>query len=347
MMRRCEGTTLIDVLVGLAVGLVSVVVAYQAFVVLDTLRRNDAAVADAQASGAFALLAMEMQAGNAGAGTAAVGRWLDTCAAGVDAASTLRALDILVTDGGAPERPDSLIVRQSLATTVAMTAAFAGAAPAGSDFHIESPDGFAAGDRIVAVSRSGSCASAQVIGVGAPVAGVVAIAHTAVTTDFPAESVLVNLGPAIRPAALRYDVSSGTLRSTDVMNGDAPVPMLSNVANLKFQYGIDSDGDGALDTWSGAATSGAWSAPAVLAGSRTTLERIKALRIGIIIRGEQVERDSARDFHWVLFDCDAADKSTCPGRLEGTIVATAAGSYRYRVFETVVPLRNVIWNRGA
>jgi Tfp pilus assembly protein PilW len=82
MMRRCEGTTLIDVLVGLAVGLVSVVVAYQAFVALDTLRRNDAAVADAQASGAFALLAMEMQAGNAGAGTAAVGRWLDTCAAG-------------------------------------------------------------------------------------------------------------------------------------------------------------------------------------------------------------------------------------------------------------------------
>ena len=49
----------------------------------------------------------------------------------------------------------------------------------------------------------------------------------------------------------------------------------------------------------------------------------------------------------MLFDCELDDKSLCPGRLTGAIAATANGAYRYRVLETIVPLRNVIWNAGA
>ena len=49
----------------------------------------------------------------------------------------------------------------------------------------------------------------------------------------------------------------------------------------------------------------------------------------------------------MLFDCELADKSACPGRLEGTFAAAANGGYRYRVIETVVPLRNSLWNRPS
>ena len=65
---------------------------------------------------------------------------------------------------------------------------------------------------------------------------------------------------ALRAAHRRYgyDVASGTLRSTDRANGDAPSPLVSNVVNLKFQYGIDSDGDGMLDTWVRAEPPGGW-----------------------------------------------------------------------------------------
>ena len=158
----------------------------------------------------------------------------------------------------------------------------------------------------------------------------------------------MNLGPAGRAWISRYDLVSGTLRSTDVANGDAPNPLVSNLANVKFQYGIDNDGDGALDTWVTASPSGGWSpadrpcsAPGdARADQGDTDRRYRTQRNGSTARKHA-------DIHWVLFDCELADKSACPGRLEGTIAASAGGGYRYRTFETVVPLRNALWNRGS
>ena len=45
----------------------------------------------------------------------------------------------------------------------------------------------------------------------------------------------------------------------------------------------------------------------------------------------------------MLFDCEDPVKANCPGRMTGTIVQAANGGWRYRVFETVVPLRNQVW----
>jgi type IV pilus assembly protein PilW len=340
------GASLIDVLVGLAVGLVVTIIVYQTFLALDSIRRTATATADLQSSGAFALFTLATQIGNAGAGLAAAARWLDTCPPTADIVTSLRPIDVLITDGGRADVPDSLVVRQALATTVGMPAAFASPAPAGSNFHIESPDGFAAGDRVVAISRSGVCAMSQITAIGAPSGGIVDIAHAPVAVDLPATSVLLNLGPAGRASTMRYDVVAGTLRSTDLTNGDAPAPLVPNIVNLKFQYGIDVDGDGVLDTWAGAAPPGAWAPATLLAAPRATLERIKAVRMGIVARSERPDRTLTRGYQWVLFDCASDDKASCPGRLAGTIAGSASGSYRYRTYETIVPLRNVIWNRG-
>jgi hypothetical protein len=320
---------------------------YQAFVVVQSIRRNAAASADMQASGTFALFALAAQAENAGAGIASAARWLESCPADADVATTLRPIAALITDGGASDRPDSLVVRQSLARNIAAPAPFAAAAPSGASFRVESVDGFAAGDRVVAISRDGVCAIAEVTGVAAAGAGVTDIAHSPVAVDLPVTSLLLNLGPARRASTARYDIVAGTLRSTDIGNGDAPNPLVSNVTNLKLQYGIDSDGDGALDTWVGASASEGYAPASLLAASRATLDRIKAIRIGIIARSERTDRALTRGFHWVLFDCELEDKRACPGRLEGTIPGSAGGGYRYRVLEAVVPLRNGIWNRGS
>lgn len=341
------GHSLVDALVGLAIAMVTLAVVYEAFVATDTVRRNAASVADAQANAAFALFALASQIGNAGAGRSSAARWLDTCPVVADVALTLRPVAVLITDSGAADRPDSVVVKQSFAHAVAMPAAFAAPAVTGADLRIESPDGFDAGDRIVAITRTGNCAATQVTAVTGPVAGVIDIAHTGIPIDLPITSVLVNLGPAARASTVRFDVASEVLRSADIVNADAPVPLASNVVNLKFQYGIDTDGDGTLDTWVRAEAAGPWSQATLLAAPGATLERIKALRVGIIVRGERLERALTRNFHWVLFDCEQDDKSACPGRLEGTIPGSANGSHRYRTLETVIPLRNVIWNRAT
>ena len=344
--RTClRGASLIDAVVGLAVAMIALVVVYQAFAATDTVRRNASAVADAQAAAAFAVATIVTQTGNAGAGWSAASSWLDTCPAAGNIAGSLRPIAVLITDGGAPDRPDSLVLRQTYARALALPAAIATPTAAGTHLPVESPDGFAVGDRVVAITRTGNCAATTVTAVSPAVAGVVDVAHAGVTIDLPITTVLLDLGDAGLASTLRFDVASGALRSQDVANGDAPVPLVSNVVNLKFQYGIDSDGDGALDTWS--AATGPWAPAALLAAPRATLARIKAVRVGIIVRTDRADRTLTRDFHWVLFDCEDDDKSTCPGRLQGTIAAAASGSYRYRVLEAVVPLRNVLWNGGA
>jgi type IV pilus assembly protein PilW len=338
------GTSLVDVLVGLVVALLAIVVVYRAFAALDTLRRGAADASDAQVAAMFALDTVVTQIGNAGAGWFAAAPWLESCPASADVATTLRPVAVLIADGGAADRPDAIVLRQAVAPVGAIGAALAAAAPLGTAFDIEASSGFDVGNRIVAVSRTGACALAEVTSRTSPAPGVLRVAHTAVATDFPASSVLLDLGPAGSASALRFDVSSGTLRSTDIANGDAPVPLAANIVNLKFQYGIDSDGDGALDTWVPAGTSGPWSAPALLAAPRTTLARIAAVRIGLIVRSDARDPQLRSRYDWVLFDCERDDKSTCPGRLTGTIGATGAGAYRYRTVETIVPVPNVAWN---
>jgi type IV pilus assembly protein PilW len=169
-----------------------------------------------------------------------------------------------------------------------------------------------------------------------------------VAADMPADAIALDIGSASRTVATRYDVAAGTLRTTDLQGGDAPNPLVSNVVNFKVQYGLDTDGDGVLDTWveaTAASGAGDWSSNAVLRASAESLARIKALRVGLIVRGEQFDRAATRSFDWVMFDCDAADKRNCPGRLAGSIAASARGGWHHRVYETVIPLRNLLWNR--
>jgi len=50
----------------------------------------------------------------------------------------------------------------------------------------------------------------------------------------------------------------------------------------------------------------------------------------------------------VLFDCADLVKANCPGRLTGSVPASASppGNWRFRKYETVIPLRNEIWNKS-
>ena len=164
---------------------------------------------------------------------------------------------------------------------------------------------------------------------------------------------VVNLGPTNQTQRVRYSVANETLRSLDLVNPAAvAVPLASNIVNMKAQYGIDNDNDGVIDTWVKADAAPFMPADLLNADfsddndcNVNPISCIRAFRIGLVVRSDQWDRDlttPAGDFTWTLFDCENADKSTCPGRMTGTIAQTADGGWRYRVFETVVPLRNQV-----
>ena len=77
-----------------------------------------------------------------------------------------------------------------------------------------------------------------------------------------------------------------------------PNPLASNIVNLKFQYGLDTNNDGFIDTW--ACATGAWAPQNLLGATYPTLAQIKAIRVGIVVQSEQFDRDVG-DFAWTLF----------------------------------------------
>jgi type IV pilus assembly protein PilW len=157
-----------------------------------------------------------------------------------------------------------------------------------------------------------------------------------------ASALLFNLGPGADAQKIRYDVLNGVLRSTRLIDDQGtavaapvPQPLASNIVNMKLQYGIDTNGDGLLDAWVSATPP--WDAATLLTAPTGTINQIKAVRIGIVVRSEQFDKGYNQDFTWSIFD----------GVISGTYPKSVAppGNWRYRVYESSFPLRNEIWNK--
>ena len=336
-----RGASLVEAMVGALVALITVLVILATLATAEGRKRNAVGAADAQQTGLVTLESLGREIANAGSGLASSARELDTCPDTGDIRTSLRPLPVLVTAGANASAPDTLVVNHGAATGHGASVPFAADASAGFPYRVKSPFGLAANDMMVAMSLGGACALTTATTVSAVDAdGVVDVAHAGAPENYPATSRLLNLGPRGRAVRVRYDVSGDALRSLDLYTaGAAPNPLASGIVNFKVQYGIDSDGDGALDTWAGGDVA-PWTPAALLPAPAATLARIKALRLGLIVRSETFDRDVAGPFNWVLFDCAAMDKTLCAGRITGTLPA----GWRYRVHEATVLLRNAIWN---
>jgi len=132
---------------------------------------------------------------------------------------------------------------------------------------------------------------------------------------------------------------------------------------MKVEYGVADPNDplGSVSTWKQASDVG-WDPATLLPAPVTTINLVKAIRIGIVVQSEQFDKALDKftggdyvngDYNWVLFDCANVDKKQCAGRLTGTVpagcnlVPLVPGNCRFRKYETVIPLRNEIWNKKS
>jgi type IV pilus assembly protein PilW len=121
------------------------------------------------------------------------------------------------------------------------------------------------------------------------------------------------------------------------------------VVNLQAQYGISaSAASNQITAW--VEPSGAtWAAPTV-----ANRNRIKAIRISVIARNSKSETTS------ISAACSSTTAASPTGLCawEGTAASPAPAvdlsqmdanwaRYRYRVFSTIIPLRNVIWSKDT
>jgi type IV pilus assembly protein PilW len=149
---------------------------------------------------------------------------------------------------------------------------------------------------------------------------------------------LFDLGPA--PRFVGYAIRNGDLTACDYMLADCSdvtkwYVIASGIVSLTVQYGRDTSSpmDG-IDTWDRTTP--------VYAGNPEKFScdwaRISALRLALVARNGELQRDAVTT---QVPDWAGGDALTSTWR------ADAANAdwqkYRYQVFETVMPLRNIPW----
>lgn len=113
------------------------------------------------------------------------------------------------------------------------------------------------------------------------------------------------------------------------------------IVSLKAQYGFDADNNQVV-------AAGEWTRTT----PTTNWDRLKAFRLVLVARNKQMERDviATSDCAPVWAGFTTAD-ATCSGAVGAAQVSLATGDdgtnwnrYRYKIFETTVPLRNMYWS---
>jgi type IV pilus assembly protein PilW len=357
---------MIEVMIGLVIGMLAVLVIYQVYTVAEGFKRNTTAVGEAQQAGLFSTFVLGMQIGNAAAGMADAAQDLASCPDPGGAmpqrfAQSFRPIPVVITDGGGPAgnpSPDTFAVNYSMATTLANSAVVAVDLPAGTpNITVQSPGGFHNGDLIVAISPTApGCASLVLTGpVLAPDTSGDVILPTPSGLAFALDSAsrVLNMGPCSKVQKVQYSINNNILYSTPLLDPTqnctpqalVPNPLASNIVNMKVEYGVAdiNDPKGVLSTWVQATAGNGWDPATVLTANVKTINLIKAIRIGLIVRSEQFDQ-TLGDYNWTLFGCSTPP---CAGQINGTIPASVSppGNWRYRTYETVIALRNQIWNK--
>ena len=350
-------------MVAVLIGLIAVLVIYQTFAVSEGYRRNTTGASDAQSSGLFSMLTAGIELANAGNAVSLAAEELSKCRPfTTDPAASFQPIPVLIAAGAGDDVPDAFVVTYSTAANVVVPVQLLKQSPAPNKLVVQSPNGFAVGNRLIAVQQSSGRCAMSVIADRSPKlppaetpkpGGEVELTLTTngganfmSVADVDPGRVL-DMGPAGSAQRVLFDVVDGTLRTTDLLTaGAAAVPIAGNVVNMKLQYGVDTTvpADDVVDEW--VAATGIWERDALLAPAGLTseqnlarLRQIKAIRVGLVVRSTQFDRDVTGTTPWVLFDCPTHDAS-CQGRLTGSLPA----NWRYRTYETVIPLRNQLWN---
>jgi type IV pilus assembly protein PilW len=373
------GLSLLELLVAMAIGLIGIVIISQVFIVNENYKRSTTSAGGAQTNGALALFSIERDARMAGWGiswSAALAcssiQWYYDGAYSnpPQAGGTLPALTVapvVITDGGASA--DTLTIMYGSSAERVIPATLSKNTPAISvDLEIDNSQGFqdTPGDLVI-VAQGTTCSLLQVTNETAgkiqrnpginwrfnPPGGSLLPAYNA-------GAQLFNLG---RPTLNVYAIASGSLRlqsmftapSSNVVpsynDATTATTVVDGIVDLQAQYGKDNGvdngtvvqaayapNDGRVDRYDN-----------VTPANGTEWQQVLSIRLAVLARSDHYERPQPAGS-----PCTATTNANAPTWVGGSFpalgdlsnTANPARCYTYRVFETVVPLRNMIWRQG-
>jgi type IV pilus assembly protein PilW len=398
--HRYGGFSLIEIMVGLVMGMLAVIVVMQVFSVSEASKRTTTGGADAATSGAAALYMVEREVKMAGWGletslymgrTDSANSILPGCATlnkycsgvGSCSAADFSFAPISITDGGTA--PDAVTIRyfsdpnngNYIPNSTGVVYSNTQDASSVPQLKVSTNYGCKKGDLVLVADPLGStCTLIQVSADPDTTPGANMLAHksgsaaeqvynnpdwdAATATTPPIVITNVTLATCFTPAAkgptsnrsFSVDTTKGVLLRSDSLSSTVDEPVADGIVDLQAQYGIAADGSQVVTDWKDA--TGDWKTPVPKAGTSgvTTANRlqdIKAVRIALLARSAQYEKKNSGG------TCDATTGSPgTPGASGWSTWATFDTSkypadwqcYRYRAFEIVIPVRNVIWGNS-
>ncbi len=348
-----RGFTLVEVMVAMVIGMLGIIIMMQVFSAAEGQKRSTTGTGDAQSNGAMALYSLQRDIRQAGYGFNALnvlGCPL-TLPATASPLTQLAPVVINPTDFPAGDTDtDTLLIIYG--SSEGSPEGDAITLVAGSQLGVLTPTNFHVNtlhpelsDHVIAAP------SAATNGCDLSLVTITAVSPpnvTAASSGGVDGGYLFNLGAT--PRILAYAVRAGNLTVCDYIAADCGaactaadgtcsanwVPIANNIVSLRAQYGRDTSTpmDG-IDTWD--QTTPVQPSPANQEVFACLWARASALRIALVARNSQVDKDT--------LTVQAPDWEGSAGN-PIDLSATSAGDwgkYRYKVFETVIPLRNLPW----
>ena len=220
----------------------------------------------------------------------------------------------------------------------------------------------APGDNVLLMTPPNGCFVSTVTALPAPPASTTVTVSGAGLSAFvdPNKTVLACLGTWM---PLTYAVNNDRLEVATRANGVTTTsPAIPDIVNLQAQYGVSAAAnDNVIREWVDA--TGVWANLNDEAADVARRNRIKAVRIAVVARSGLLERNNVTDVCSSLTAANPTGLCAWEGVPVGGTITTASPApainlnpnntnpdwqrYRYRIFETIIPLRNLIWNRTS
>jgi type IV pilus assembly protein PilW len=361
--QHSAGFSLVEIMVGMVIALISTLIVMQVFAAFEGQKRTTTSGSDAQTNGGVALYTIERDVRMGGYGLsnpAALGCPINRSFEGV----TLPALTLspITITNGTGNLPDTIQILASNKGSWSVPARITDDHSATADqFFINSTIGMAEGDLLIAFEAGKDCTMLQITGI--PPSSKIQIQHANTSpwnppgglNIFPAGGYtpgaqLFNLG-SLMDHTYSLDAGSNLVITeySSLTNTSSNLMLVPDIVNLQAEYGFDTrtgaQTDARVDTWSPTMITADDSGAALTDAEAT--QRMYAVRFALVARSGLLEKPAA--------DGACSTTTSAPSWSGGTISVnknpdgTANANwqcYRYKTFETTVPLRNMIWRQA-
>jgi type IV pilus assembly protein PilW len=353
LLKTSRGLTLIEVLISMVVSLFVTLAVYQTFAASEGYRRAATSGGDATFNGSIAMYALQRDARMAGYGInviSVLGCRVLAYDEGVDPPREFEfaLVPARITQGvaGAPDTIE-ILYSSTDASPVPVRLTQALPTPA-ANFHVDSAFGIVAGQLLVVAEPGQDCTLQQATNTPSleapgrqdllihnsgmyrsPYGTMVAARYNKPGGLGPSYTLAAMIFPiGIAPTAARYSIQNDTLVVDPFLQGNVALPVAAGIVQLQAQYGKDTDADGVINVWD-----------EITPVAANDWAGVIALRVGLVSRSALAERAD-------LATGQCTTTTVQPQWAGGVFDLTARADwrcFRYRVFETTISLRNMIW----